>query len=264
MDDLAAAYEGLEADVGDVAAYRAATLARHDEVAAFLAARIAPGARVLEVGCGNGALLLALARRGAVGHGLGLDLARSRIAFASAWAADEAPAADLRFAPGDALTAPLGDAPYDAALCVTGAFAYFDAVAPGSAAALLTRVAEVLRPGGLLALELYRHGATRRIVEAGGGQARLWRELDAADPWRFYLSDFALTGGVLTHRKTFIHRHDGTVDEGRAEALRLYELDELEALLTAAGFAPPQLHDGWSVAPYAGGDHLVVLARRAA
>jgi SAM-dependent methyltransferase len=263
MDDIAAAYEGLEADVADVAAYRAATLARHDEVAAFLAPRLgaAGGARVLEVGCGNGALLLALARRGAIDQGLGLDLARSRIAFAEAWAADEG-ASGLRFTAADALTAPLGDEPYAAALCLTGAFAYFDAVAPGSDAQLLERLAAALGPSGLLVLELYPHHRTRAIVEAGGGHAQLWRELDPADPWRFYLSDFTLSDGVLSHRKTLIHRHDGTVDSSRSERLRLYDDAELHALLAAAGFEPPTLHEDFTDTPYAGGPHLVVVTRR--
>jgi len=267
MEELAAAYEGLESDLGDadaIAAYRAAVLARQAAEAAFLAGVLPAGARVLEVGCGNGGLLIDLARRGAVGEGLGLDLARSRIAFATAWAADEPQASGLRFAAGDALRADLGTEPYDAVLCVTGAFAYFDAFRPGAGAELLARAAAAVAPGGRLVLELYQHERTRRLVAAGDGHVRLWRELEPGDPWRFYLSDFTLADGVLEHRKTFVHRDDGTVDAGRSERLRLYAPDELDALLGAAGFGDVARHAGWDGAPYDGGDHLVLTAARRA
>ncbi|WP_445147918.1 methyltransferase domain-containing protein [Baekduia sp. Peel2402] len=267
MEELAAAYEGLESDLGDadaIAAYRAAVLARQAAEAAFLAGVLPTGARVLEVGCGNGGLLIELARRGAVGAGLGLDLAQSRIAFAAAWAADEPRAAGLRFAAADALSADLG-AGYDAVLCVTGAFAYFDGFRPGAGAELLARAAAAVAPGGRLVLELYQHERTRRLVEAGDGHVRLWRELEPGDPWRFYLSDFTFADGILEHRKTFIHRDDGTVDTGRSERLALYAPDELDALLDAAGFGDVTRYDGWDGAPYGGGDHLVLTAvRRAA
>jgi SAM-dependent methyltransferase len=264
MAELAATYEGLETDLGDaaaVAAYRASALERHADQGAFVAARLPSGASVLEIGCGNGRLLIDLARRGALAAGLGLDLARSRVAFAAAWAAREPTAGGLRFAAADALTADLGTG-HDAVLCVTGAFAYFDAIAPGTGARLLARAAAALAPGGLLVLELYQHTRTRRLLEASGGEAvRLWHELDADDPWRFYLSDFTMDGPVLVHRKTFVHRSDGTVDAGRRERLRLYVPAELDALLADVGLTDVEHHDGWTGRPYAGGDHLVVTAR---
>lgn len=268
MEELAAAYEGLETGLGDaaaVAAYREAALARHAPDAAFLATRLAPGAQVLEIGCGNGSLLIDLARRGALAGGLGIDLARSRIAFATEWAADEPEASGLRFAAGDALTADLGTEPHDAVLCLTGTFAYFDAFRPGAGEELLGRAVAALAPGGLLALELYPHRRARRLLEASDDRrVRLWRELEEGDPWRFYLSDLTLDGSVLVHRKTFVHRHDGTVDATRSERLRLYDPDELTALATAAGLRDVALLDGFSERPYAGGEHLVMTARRAA
>ena len=87
---------------------------------------------MLEVGGGNGRLLIDLARRGRCGPGRGIDLAESRIAFALEWAADEG-LGDVRFEAADALTYDWGDGTWDAALCVTSAFAYFEPLGYGLA-----------------------------------------------------------------------------------------------------------------------------------
>ncbi|MDO9408794.1 bifunctional 2-polyprenyl-6-hydroxyphenol methylase/3-demethylubiquinol 3-O-methyltransferase UbiG [Patulibacter sp.] len=269
MDGIAAAYEGLEttfADDGALDAYRRSALERHVAQGDVVAALLPPDATVLEIGTGNGRLLIDLARRGLLASALGVDLARSRIAFAEQWATDDG-AAGLRFAAGDALTMDLGGAgEWDAAIVITGALAYFDAVAPGSARALLDRLRDGLKPGGRLVLELYPHPSWRQLLDdAEDGRARLWSELPDGDPWRFYLSDLHLDGetGVLTHRKTFVHRTTGEIDEGRREALRLYATDDLVALLHDAGFGEVETFAGWDGAPYDDGELLVVTAVRA-
>ena len=136
--ELAAAYEGLEdpaafADRGALEAYRRSLLERTQPQAEFLAPRLGARSRVLEVGCGNGRLLVALARLGCLASGLGLDLAESRIAFARAWAGDEA-CEQLRFETADVLTFSLRERSFSAVACITGAFAYFDALEAGLAA----------------------------------------------------------------------------------------------------------------------------------
>lgn len=268
MDGIAAAYEGLETTFADDAAlqaYRRSALERHAAQADVVGALLPPEAAVLEIGTGNGRLLIDLARRGLLGSALGVDLARSRIAFAERWAADE-DAAHLRFATGDALAMDLGEAgDWDTALVITGALAYFDAVEPGSARRLLDRLRDGLKPGGRLVLELYPHPSWRRLLDdADDGRARLWSELPEGDPWRFYLSDLHLDRdtGVLTHRKTFVHRTTGEIDEGRREALRLYATSDLTALLKDAGFGDVETFAGWDGAPYDDGELLVVTARR--
>jgi SAM-dependent methyltransferase len=252
------AYEGVEASFPDAAAverYRASMLERSAPQADLLAPLLPEDASIVEVGCGNGRLLIELARRQRVGRALGLDIARSRIAFAQEWAE---PHPQLSFVADDALTADLGS-DLDAAICITGALGYFGAA--GRDRELLARLHGALRPGGLLVLELYPHPAERRLLETTGGEARTWKELDAGDPWRFYLSHLQLSGDVLTHAKTFVHREDGRIDEGRSEQLFLYTPESLTERL--AGFADVSLREGWTDEPYAGGDVLVAIARRA-
>jgi SAM-dependent methyltransferase len=265
MADLESAYEGLErldsfpgADA--LAAHRAALLERNAHQADFLVALLGDAPRVLEIGCGNGRLLIDLARRGRLATGLGVDLARSRIAFAADWAQAEG-VEGVTFAAADALTMDIEPGAWDAVLCITSAFAYFEPIAPGTAARLAARMREALAPGGLLCLELYPHPEYRPLLAATGGHARIWHELPEADPWRFYLSDLRLDGDTLTHAKTFIHRHDGRVDTGRREQIELYTEPALRALLEAAGFTDVRCFAGWTDAPYDGGELLVATAR---
>ena len=264
FDELASAYEGLEgsfADRGELESYRASMLERTAPQADFLAPVLPDQAHVLEVGCGNGRLLIELGRREAVGEGLGIDLARSRIVFAQEWS-EELGLTNLSFEAGDVFERDYELESYSAAVCITGAFAYFEPVAPRSGLGLLRILHDALEPGGLLVLELYPHPKERALLEVTGGEARIWRELDPDDPWRYYLSDYRLEGGVLSHEKTFVHRTTGEIDEGRRERLQLYTPNELRTLLKEAGFHEVELYQGWRREPYAGGDELVVTAQR--
>ena len=265
--EVLSAYEGVEELAGysatQLRAYRDDLLDRTEQQASFIAARLPPDARVLEIGSGNGRLLIALARAGAVADALGLEVARSRVEFARAWAADDG-IAGLRFEVADALA---GDLPgeFDAVICITGAFAYFDAMRAGSAVELLRRAHDALASGGLLVLELYPHPRHRRMLESDStGELRLWQELAPSDPWRFYLSHLRYDGQrrVLSHHKTFVHRTSGEIDEGRHEHLRLYDAAELDVELRAAGFADVEAHGGWTGEPCGADDELLVVCGR--
>jgi ubiquinone/menaquinone biosynthesis C-methylase UbiE len=265
--ELLAAYEGLESSSsfegdGARADYREAMIERSRPQADFIERFAAPG-RVLEVGCGNGRLLVELARRGSLPTALGVDIAHSRIEFAQQWAREEGLGA-LEFRADDVFAVEVQDASFDTAICITGAFAYFDPVRAGAGAALLEHMRAAVKDGGLLVLELYQHPREVELVRGAGGELRLWKELPEPDPWRLYLSHFELSDdAVLTHHKTFVHRTSGAIDSGRTERLRIYEPSEIVELLEDAGFASIELWQGWSDESYAGGDVLVVSARAA-
>lgn len=268
FDQIAAAYKGLEEgknfpDPAALEHYRDLLRERSREQAEFIALHAPPTTEALEVGCGNGRLLIELASRGAISGGIGLDLAASRIEFASRWAAAEG-LNSLEFEADDALRHRLTDRMYGLAICVTGAFGYFDAALPGSAVALVKRLSRALETGGLLVLELYPHESDRRLVEDTGKELRVWSELPVDDPWRFYLSEFSMDGDVLTHRKTFVHRTTGLVDEGRCERLRLYSESELRELLDGSGFEEISVYGTWTGQPYEDQEIMVVTARNGA
>jgi SAM-dependent methyltransferase len=267
MEELLAAYEGLEqpasfAGAEAIASYRESMLKRSDPQADRIE-QLGGAGRVLEVACGNGRLLVELARRGRVESGLGIDIAPSRIDFARNWAAEDGHD-QLEFEADDIFAVDVPAATFDLAICITGAFAYFEPVRPGSGRELLERMRAAMRPGALLVLELYQHPTELRLLEAAGEELRQWRELAPEDPWRFYLSRFELNDdSVLTHEKTFLHRQTGEVDEGRRERLRIYRPEDLVELLGSSGFEDVELWDGWGEDAYAGGDVLVVTARAA-
>lgn len=261
FEAIRAEYDGVESvfEEGEAASYRAAALAKTQPQARFIAERMAGS--MIEVGCGNGRLLIALRQAGVIRSGLGVDIAESRVAFAQQWAGDLG-LTGIEFRAGGALTMQFPEA-FGGGACITGAFGYFDAYLPGSGRRLLQKLRSCTLHGAVLVLELYQHPAELRLIEAGGGLARTWNELPPSDPWRYYLSELSLDGSVLVHRKTFVHRTEGTVDEGRSERVAIYSPAEVQELCSCAGFADVQMFEGWTGEAYAGGGTMVVTAAAA-
>jgi SAM-dependent methyltransferase len=120
---------------------------------------LAPGMRVLDVGCGPGRHSLALARRGITAHGVDrspefVELART------AAAADGLPATFEELDVRD--LAVEGD--YDAAICLCqGGFGLLG----GDDEDVVGRIARTVRPGGLLALSAFSAGFAVRWLEDG-------------------------------------------------------------------------------------------------
>jgi len=133
-----------------------------DEVLAF--ARLGPGDRAVDIGCGPGELLVRLAERTGCG-GLGVDLAAGQIEEARRRAAARAPDAGLEFVAGDAAA-------------VQGAFALSACV--GSTHALggldeaLDRMVALTLPRGhvLLGDGFWAREPTDAYLQALGGATR--------------------------------------------------------------------------------------------
>jgi SAM-dependent methyltransferase len=265
--DILTAYDGVEElssfSSQELAEYRAGLLERTADQTTFIARQLPAGAAALEVGSGNGRLLIDLARQGAIAGGVGLEVSASRVAFAQRWAASSE-LHTVRFLCADALTHRYERA--DAALCITGAFAYFDAVQDAGGSVLLGKLRAALPPEGMLVLELYPHPAWRRLLQdTDDGTLRVWHELPAEDPWRFYLSDLHLDrdSQILTHRKTFIHRTSGEVDDTRCEHIRLYDGPSVRTALVDAGFGDVELFGDWTGKPHEATDELLIAVARA-
>jgi SAM-dependent methyltransferase len=109
---------------------------------------VAPGTRLLDVGCGAGQLALIAARAGA--QVIGCDIATNWIEKARARAAAEGLA--VTFEEGDAESLPYQDAQFDAVISLIGAMF---APRPALVAAELTRVC---RPGGMIAMANWTPG----------------------------------------------------------------------------------------------------------
>ena len=106
------------------------------------------GLRVLEVGCGPGALARAMAARVAPGHVLGIDRSGRAIAQALAASRDAIVAGGLAFRQVGAedFAMVLGEAPFD--LIVAVRVSAFDGRHPEAGARAWPRMAAALAPGG--------------------------------------------------------------------------------------------------------------------
>ncbi len=127
----------------------------------FQAARIAPGDRVLDVGCGCGESTIAAARTaGPGGYALGLDLSGPMLDVARRLAAEAGIAPDqgpLRFVQGDAQVHPLPPASFDVLISSFGV-TFFD-----DPAAAFDNLVAALRPGGRLAFLSWQDGLRNEV-----------------------------------------------------------------------------------------------------
>jgi ubiquinone/menaquinone biosynthesis C-methylase UbiE len=110
-------------------------------------ARPAPGAAILDVGCGTGVVARRLARDGAR-RVVGLDATPAMLEVARAAASREGRAVEWR--EGFAEKLPFADAEFDLVACQFALMFFADR------AAALAEMARVLRPGGRLALSVFQ------------------------------------------------------------------------------------------------------------
>ena len=124
-----------------------------------------PGERVLDVGCGNGALALAIAPRVAPdGSVLGLDLSGPMLATARRRAA-EFGLSNVEFEQGDAQVAPLAEASFDAAVSRFGVMFFEDPVAA------FANIGRALRPGGQLVFACWQEVLRNEWIVVPSGAA---------------------------------------------------------------------------------------------
>lgn len=219
---------------------------------------------VLEIGCGNGRNLIHLAEKRLLASGLGMDIASSRIGFAKDWAEDLGHGGKIEFRDTDVMALPEAGGPYDLVLCITAAFGYFGALEAGGDAKVLRWMADNLKPGGRMVMELYLYPKEVALMRAHPGEPlRHWSELPAKDPFRFYLHErwWDDSKRILYHKKMFIHR-SGRVDEGRGDSQRIYTLVEITALLASAGLEIEEVCGDWGGHAYAEGDEILILRAR--
>lgn len=260
-------YEGVDdldefSDRALLIDYRSSLLDKTKQQIQFIHRQFGDIACVAESCCGNGRLLIALANR--CEQVWGYDIANSRVHFAQAWLTDLGIKNAAIFA-DNLFTFELGELPRaNLAVCITGAFGYFGALSPTDTETAARKIAELVKPGGNLLLELYQHAEeVRRCVESGHNRIKIWRDLPPEDRFRFYLSDLSYDPAtrILKHEKTFIGR-SGEIDEGRRESLRIFEPAEIAELFTGL-FTDFQFFESWDGDDWQGnGKQMIVTAKR--
>lgn len=171
---------------------------------------VAPGSRVLDVGCGAGQLALIAAKAGA--QVTGCDIATNWLEKARARAAAEG--LEITFEEGDAESLPYDAAQFDAVISLVGAMF---APRPDRVAAELKRVC---RPGGMIAMANWTPGGfigqmfrviSRYIAPSGMPSPALWGdEATVRDRLGEGIADLKLTPRVYHFSYPF--RPDAVVE----------------------------------------------------
>jgi SAM-dependent methyltransferase len=220
------------------------------------------GGPILEVMCGSGRLLAPLARAGFNLAGVDISeamlaLARERLAAEGLLERVELLVADIRE------RAPRG--PFALAIVALNSFMHL--LDAGEQLAALARVHAVLRPGGLLAIDLFNPD-TRALAEQNGALV-LDKRFVLADgtPVQKFVAQHAGMAEQVSH-VTFMYDELGADGQVRRSILPfdmrwLYRY-ELEHLLARAGFALEALYGSYELDEYsASGELMLAVARKA-
>lgn len=214
------------------------------------------GGRVLDLTCGPGLYATALARRGA--RVTGVDFSPASIAYARQLALDEGVGDLCTFVEADVRAWEPEPGAFDAAIFLYGQLAVFPR---NEAVTLLRKAAAALRPGGRLCVELLNPA-----------------RVDKQDSSWWFTDDTGLWGGrpflhlgerrwnaaerASIERYFILHLESGAMDEITL-CDQTYEVDEMAAMMRAAGFAKVTSYSGWDGLPlYDAGEWEVYLAER--
>jgi SAM-dependent methyltransferase len=204
--------------------------------AARVASRLVPilmrGRPVLDVACGNGRYMCALAAAGVDVYGVDLSEYLLGEAVVGGRLRGRVVCGDMR-----ALPFPAGA--FGAAINMFTSFGYFD-TDPDNAR-VLAEVNRVLSEGGSFVLDFINAERVRRRVEPHSRRVAG----DAVVEERRELSD---DGRVLTKR-VFVE-WSGRAPADYTERLRLYDRDELTGMLSGAGFDVQHVHGDYELGPF--------------
>ena len=188
------------------------------------ATRLEPGARILDLCCGQGRHAIELARRG-YGGVIGLDRSRYLIRLARKRA--ERTGMSVTFKEGDARKFRLAEGSLDAVALFGNSFGYFEREEDDQA--VLRTIWRVLRPDGWLFMDVTDGDWMRDRYEP-----RSWEWVDQS---HFVCRERALAkdNKRLVTREVVTHTERGVIaDQFYAE--RLYSQEEVVELLGSAGF----------------------------
>lgn len=235
----------------DLASRRRETIARQVD---WIAREVLgpPPACMLDLGCGPGLYLQALAARGYECRGV--DFSPASIAHARRQAAEAG--LSIGYEEADLRNAAFGpDGHFDAVMLIFGELNVF---APADARWILAKACAALKPGGRLLLEPATEGTVRKI----GAEAPVWWSsrsgLFGAEPHVMLTEAFWDEGRrVATKRYYRIETETGAVTRW-ASSQQAYSEDEYRALLADCGFGAVRFYP--ALASEAPSDFCAILA----
>lgn len=214
------------------------------------ALELKPGARILDLCCGQGRHSVPFARRGFHVTGLDLNAAYLEMAQESARASN----VTLNTIAADMRQIPFQDE-FDAIVNMYSSFGYFESEAEDLN--VLRSAAKAIRPGGRLMLDmLNREWAVANYIQNdwhSGPDATLYVER----------RDLDLASSRMHVKFTMIGPHGGRRDSV-GHHIRLYTLTETTRLVEQVGLNVTGVFGGFDGEPYAiGTRRMIVLARKA-
>jgi SAM-dependent methyltransferase len=213
------------------------------------ALKLAPGAEVLDLACGQGRITVPLAQAGY--RMTGLDYSERRLGVAERAAADAGVQiafhqADMREIPAE------WSGRFDAIINIWTAFGYFQSDAEDQK--VLAGVARALKPGGQFLIDV---GHRDRI--ARDFMARDWRELPNGSPlWTERVFDpiTGITGEDISWLADGEVRH-------HSFRVRTYHATELTHMLQVARLHPTAYYGDWELNPFQfTSRRLIIVASR--
>jgi SAM-dependent methyltransferase len=207
--------------------------------------QLSPGARVLDVPCGNGRLSIELARRGF--RLTGVDIAREFIDEAKVKSSADGVPIDLR--EGDMRDLPWSGE-FDGAFCCGNSFGFLD---DQGNADFLKAVSNALRPGAKFIIDM---GA---IAECLLPAFQEHRSMEVGGITLVADSRYDHEQGRMFTEYSFVR--DGQTDT-RPSSQRVYTYHELAGLLGAAGFEPVSAYSSLTEEPFKLGAHRLLLVAK--
>lgn len=238
----------------DMASRRSGTVARHVEWIAREVLGPAP-ARVLDLGCGPGLYLQALAGQGYECRGI--DFSPASIAYARQQAAEVGLA--IEYEQADLRVAGFGpDGQLDAVMLIFGELNVF---APEDARKILAKACAALKRGGRLVLEPATEATVRKI----GAEAPVWWSSQSGlfgDRPHLMLTEsfWDEQGRTATKRYYRVETETGAVTRW-ASSQQAYSEDEYRTLLAECGFGKEQFYP--ALAGDAVADYCAIVAEKA-
>ncbi|OGG59304.1 hypothetical protein A3C86_01480 [Candidatus Kaiserbacteria bacterium RIFCSPHIGHO2_02_FULL_49_16] len=191
---------------------------------------------VLEVGSGSGRILHALLLAGLAKSAVGIEISPSRVRFGKKWA-HKLGLSRVSHRTGDFLSMDVPEK-FDAILCVTSIFPFFDMLEKGGLMKALRKMKKSLRPQGAIVLESVTFNNEVSLSRVSGGSARVWEEYAKGDPFRFNLVEYILDEKkrVLVARSQNVMRDRAHVDAPTIKKWHLESAETLGQSLRRAGF----------------------------
>ena len=204
---------------------------------------------VLDIGSGSSCFLYALHDEGALAYGTGIEISKTRHAFAEQWKRD-GKYASVDNINQDVRTVSLDSKKFDACTILDSTFTFFHSVAAQLPDQVLRRAYQVLNKDGWLIIDMSSFLDAKRLCK-GSGIYYQWKELPETNKFSYslYKLNCSFKDDMVCTESRYIYR-DKVGDFKKIEHSRMYTAPELEKMVRKAGFKKTSIYSGYDGKPF--------------